>query len=169
MTAVWVLAQCHAMGVSLTTVGDGIRCAPGNRVTPELLARIRAMKPELLALLARDDRQVRVREAWRAAFGRLSPLARDSWPTGGAGVLGRVGPEMARDLSRAENTAEAAGRTFVAGGAWDGFQAALARWEALQRGALEFLARVCHDCGQPATAVVVLDDGRRLCGACVGA
>jgi hypothetical protein len=169
LTPVALLAEARALGVELMPEPpDGIRMrGPRKALTPELRERLRAVKPELLALLGSEVRRVRVRDAWSASFGRLAALARTSWPTTGAAVLRWLRPEWARDLEEAEAAADTAGHAHLNGGPWEVFAGALARWEASQVDVLRLLARVCHDCGREAAVAVVLDDGRRLCRWCL--
>jgi ribosomal protein L37AE/L43A len=53
MTAAEVLAECHARNIMLQAHGGRLDIdAPGDALTPDLLARLQAHKPELLAMLA---------------------------------------------------------------------------------------------------------------------
>ena len=52
-TAAQLLTELQALGVTLAADGDRLRFRPGTAVTPELLARLRTHKAELLAMLAR--------------------------------------------------------------------------------------------------------------------
>ena len=56
MSASALLSELRAAGVTLAATGDRLKieAAPGI-ITPELTARLRAFKPELLAILAGDD------------------------------------------------------------------------------------------------------------------
>jgi hypothetical protein len=47
-----LLAECEARGIRLTPAGDGLKIdAPQDTLRPELLARLKARKAELLAML----------------------------------------------------------------------------------------------------------------------
>lgn len=167
-TAVAVLAEARRRGLALTPEPpDRLKVRGPADALAELRERLRAVKPELLALLSSDARRERARDAWAAAFRRLAPLARDHWPTDGMRVTRWLRPGLARDVEAASVATEAAGRAYVEGAAWEGFSAALGRWEALQGEAVRLLARVCHDCGREALVAVVLDDGRRMCRPCL--
>ena len=52
MTAVEILSQLQAIGVGIRLQGDTLVCRPLRRVPTELVAEIRAHKPELVAILA---------------------------------------------------------------------------------------------------------------------
>ena len=56
MTATALLEQVHALGVDVCVVGDRLRLRPASRLSPELIATLRAHKAELLAAL-RPERQ----------------------------------------------------------------------------------------------------------------
>jgi hypothetical protein len=168
MTPVAVLAEARSRGLSLAAEGARLLYrGPKGALTAELRDRLEAVKPELLALLGTHARQTRVRDTWSAAFRRLLALARDSWPLGGFETLSRLRPNLARDVEGAEVGAEAAGRAYTEGRAWDAYTTALATWEALYVEAIRLLASLCHDCGADVTAAVVADDASRFCRRCL--
>ena len=55
MTAAALVAELRALGVELAPAGDRLRFRPASRVPPDLLARLRERKAEVLALLAEDS------------------------------------------------------------------------------------------------------------------
>ena len=57
MTAHATMARLKVAGVALRIDGGNLRCAPADKLTPELLADIRANKPELMALLSGQAEQ----------------------------------------------------------------------------------------------------------------
>ncbi len=54
-TAEAVLDRCRAAGVLVRVDGSDLMLTPGERVTPELVAAVRAFKPRLLAELTWDE------------------------------------------------------------------------------------------------------------------
>jgi hypothetical protein len=52
MTTAALIEELQALGIELQPHGDALRFRPRDRVTPELLARMRDCKAELLAMLA---------------------------------------------------------------------------------------------------------------------
>ena len=54
MTASDVLEEAHRRGLTITPEGGDLRIRPGRLVTSEFANRLRACKPELLALLMGD-------------------------------------------------------------------------------------------------------------------
>ena len=77
-----LLAELHALGVELKADGETVRFRPRQKVTPELLARIKADKPALLALLATRPTAARLLEVatgWRVEW-------REAWEER-AGIL----------------------------------------------------------------------------------
>jgi len=66
-----LLAELHALGVELKADGETVRFRPRQKVTPELLARIKADKPAMLALLETQPTAARLLEVaagWRAEW-----------------------------------------------------------------------------------------------------
>jgi hypothetical protein len=54
-TAEDVLARCRAAGVLVRVDGSDLMLTPSERVTPELVAAVRAFKPRILAELTWDE------------------------------------------------------------------------------------------------------------------
>jgi hypothetical protein len=135
MTPAALLAEVRARGVTLTPTERGtLKVKPGlAALPPELVAEIRAAKPELLRLLAADQARDMIAE-YRAVLGRLWLLntpsehgrrarqdharhAADLEDAGGllaeaARLCDDLGPEVAFAISRraAREWAAAAGR-----------------------------------------------------------
>lgn len=65
MTATDVLARLRALGISVAADGDDLVLRPSSKLTPEMLALVRAHKPALLALL--------MPTGWSTAYPGLIP------------------------------------------------------------------------------------------------
>jgi hypothetical protein len=105
-------------------------------------------------------------QMWRNAYRVLVSQGAD-FPLGGRGTLGRLAPALRASWDAAEETAERVASAYVAGTASvESARSAVQGWvEAVSR-AQSYLTRVCHDCGEDRTAVVVSVTGRRLCRRC---
>jgi hypothetical protein len=57
MTANVLMQSLRSKGITLRAVGDRIRYKPASAVTPGELAALRALKPQILTLLHREDAQ----------------------------------------------------------------------------------------------------------------
>jgi hypothetical protein len=51
MTALGIIEECRALGVEVLPLGENILIRPADRVPPDLKARLREHKPEILAAL----------------------------------------------------------------------------------------------------------------------
>ena len=69
-----LLADLHAAGVAVTVAGDRLRYRPVDRVTADQLARMRAHRAALVALLTDREQEI----AWREAAMRAHAAGR--WP-----------------------------------------------------------------------------------------
>jgi hypothetical protein len=171
MTALSVLTQARAAGLTLRPAGDRIRFKPVENMTPELLAEVREHKGELLDLL-RAGRVAEVRAFYSQAFGRLGALYPDSmignlWP-----AIVDQHPDLARAIDTAEAASDAAGLAYQQGAAVDSsaFLACLSTWETAWREAIAALTAspdTCSDCGKRATVLVTTDYGPKYCRACL--
>ncbi len=56
MTATALLEEIRLLGVDVQVNGDRLRLRPACRLTPEFVEKLRACKPELLAVLRREER-----------------------------------------------------------------------------------------------------------------
>jgi hypothetical protein len=70
-----LLATLHARGVRVRVVGDRLRLAPPEVLTPELLAEVREHKPELIAALTAPGFTTPAACAW--CGGALAPYLLD--------------------------------------------------------------------------------------------
>jgi hypothetical protein len=170
MTALSILAQATAAGLTLRPCGDRIRFKPMGNMTPELLAEVREHKAELVSLL-RAGRVAEVRAFYSQAFGRLSALYPDSlignlWPS-----IAREHPALAHAVDVAEAASDAAALEYQTGAAPDSsaFLAALQTWEARWAEAIAAVtSRACSDCGRRSTVLVGVDySAAKYCRACL--
>ncbi len=68
MDPVTILEHLRHLGVTITARGDRIRLEPGSRITPDLLATLRELKPQVLAELDKerqDSFRCWILEEWR--------------------------------------------------------------------------------------------------------
>ena len=170
MTALSILAQATAAGLTLRPCGDRIRFKPMGNMTPELLAEVREHKAELVSLL-RAGRVAEVRAFYSQAFGRLSALYPDSlignlWPS-----IAREHPALAHAVDVAEAASDAAALEYQTGAAPDSsaFLAALQTWEARWAEAIAAVtSRACSDWGRRSTVLVGVDySAAKYCRACL--
>jgi hypothetical protein len=66
--AVTLLKRLHHLGVTVMVNGDHLRLKPGSRLTPDLVAALRELKPQVLAELDKerqDSFYCWVLEEWR--------------------------------------------------------------------------------------------------------
>jgi hypothetical protein len=162
VTAVAVLSEARVAGLILRPDGDTLHVRPADRLTPDLRAKLQAIKPEVIELLT--FRQKSAASAWSAAFLRLRPCG---WP--GREVIGRIRPALQREIDTAEAEAEAATTRYRS---CEIESPALAitieRWERLVRKAAQECGALCHDCGRAAPAAAVdSTTGERFCVSCV--
>ena len=171
MTPLSLLAQARALGVVLEPEPpDTIRLRGQTAaLSSELRARLKAVKPELLALLTEADaRQLTVADVWAAAYLRIQRAPSTAWPMGGLDILQRIRPGLFGKLDWAERDAERVSCAHRDGTAdAETLRLAVARWEALALGCAELLTRCCHDCGgESLVALVDPTDGARYCRRC---
>lgn len=169
MTALSILAQATAAGLTLRPHGEKIRFKPVARLTPELKAALVANKAEVLAAL-RSQRQAEVSAAYSAAFARLGAL----YPDALVGTLwARIvnqHPALARAIDTAEAASDAAGLAYQQGAVADSsqFLIAMAAWEARWAEAIAAItSRACSDCGRTDATIMVTTDTGRFCRACL--
>jgi hypothetical protein len=163
VTPIAVLAEARAAGLVIRPDGENLHVQPAARLTPELRAKLVAVKPELLEML-KDARQAEIAAAWAASYARIR---RCEWP--GRDVIVRLRPAALRAMDALERDAEIASRSYRAGtGSAEAFSAALAQWEGAVRDTATELNGLCHDCGQQ-TAAAVADPttGERFCARCL--
>ena len=171
MTALGILAQARAAGLTLRPAGDKIRFKPVGNMTPELLAEVREHKGELLDLL-RAGREAEVRAFYSQAFGRLGALYPDSllgnlWPT-----IVAEQPYLARGIDTAEAASDRAALDYQSGTAPDAtaFLSCLREWESRWREGIEAVTASpdrCSDCGRTDATVMVTTDTGRYCRHCL--
>jgi hypothetical protein len=171
VTALSILAQATAAGLTLRPLGDRIRFRPVENMTPELLAEVREHRAALLDIL-RAGRVAEVRAFYSQAFSRLAALYPDSmigdlWPT-----ITREHPALASAINTAEAASDAAGLAYQSGDAPDAgqFLAALATWERAWAEAIAAVtntSRACDDCGRTDATVMVETDTGRYCRRCL--
>lgn len=162
MTPLAVLAEARAAGLSLRPDGEVLRIRPAEQLTPELRAKLQALKPEVLAILGARQRQAAA--AWAAAYSRLLACG---WP--GRDAVERLTPDVLRTIDEAEELAEAATLEHRAGEDSGRYQGAIARWEEMVRAASRTIAGLCHDCGRVASvAAADPTTGERFCRHCAG-
>lgn len=160
MTALGVLSLCASRGVKLVLEGgDRITLEGPKTARDEVRETIRAVKPEVLALL-HSQRQAEVSAAFAEAFGRISAL----YPDAMAGTLwARITsehPNLARGIDTAEQAADLAALAYQQGTAPDSsaFLACLQTWErAWAEGIEAITGDTCSDCGKRAVVLVGLD------------
>lgn len=92
-----VLAEAERAGLTLTPDGDRLVIEPKSRLTDELRARLRAVKPELLALLAELEQARRAGLCARAVEGLTDGRLRSAVlePSGDGTCLAAVAVRMA--------------------------------------------------------------------------
>jgi len=73
-----IVNELRARGVELRVEGEQLRFRPTDRVTPELLARLREHKPALLAFLKPEPAEDRAIPAARREATRLGVLGRSA-------------------------------------------------------------------------------------------
>ena len=87
-----IVKELQARGVELRVEGERLRFRPADRVTPDLLARLREQKPALLAFLRpdpRDDPDVKAGRGRAHQLGVLGKSVRDFDP-GPQWIIGEV-------------------------------------------------------------------------------
>jgi hypothetical protein len=162
LTPLGVLAEARAAGLLLRPEGEALRVRPAERLTPELRAKLQALKPEVLELLSVRHREATA--AWAAAYARLAACG---WP--GRDAVERLRPVLLHGIDEAEESADAATLEYRSGeGSPAHYQVAVARWERLVRAAAWAIAGLCHDCGRP-TLIAAGDPltGERYCPRCL--
>jgi hypothetical protein len=162
MTALGVLSLCAARGVKLVLEGgDRITLEGPQAARDEVRETIRAVKPEVLALL-RGQRQEEVSRAWAAAYGRL-----ESQFSNGLDTSDSIAQPVVTAWNDAETDAEHVSAEYVAGKVQrTDFEAALAAWEGAVTKAIECRA-TCDDCGRRAVVLVTTDYGSKFCRRCL--
>ena len=96
MTALGIMAQATAAGLTMRPYGDKIRFRPVENMTPELLAEMREHRLALLDLL-RAGRIAEIKAFFAQSFGRLGALYGDD-------LIGNLWPAIVAqhpDLARA--------------------------------------------------------------------
>jgi hypothetical protein len=168
-----ILARAAALGVTVNLRGpDSIGIGGPKEKRPEILAAVKAAKPELLDLL-RAGRVAEVRAFYSQAFTRLGALYGDNlignlWP---AIVAER--PDLARGIDTAEAASDRAALDYQSGTAPDSsaFLAALATWERTWAEAIEAVTARgdrCSDCGKAGVVLVGVDySPAKFCRACL--
>jgi hypothetical protein len=169
VTALSILAQATAAGLTLRPYGEKIRFKPVENMTAELLAEVREHKQELVTLL-RSQRQAEVGAAFAEGFSRLGAL----YPDALAGTLWeRVTtehPALARSIDTAEAAADGAAVAYQSGTVADSsqFLACLSTWETAWAEAIQAITGGrCSDCGARAVVLVTTDYGPKYCRACL--
>jgi len=169
VTALSILAQARAAGLTLRPAGDKIRFRPVENMTPELLAEVREHRAALLDIL-RAGRVAEVRAFYAQAFTRLGALYGDDlignlWPS-----IAREHPALGHAIDSAEQAADVAALAYQQGTTPDAgpFLAALAEWEGRWREAIAAVTGdTCSDCGRRATVLVSTDYGSKFCPRCL--
>jgi hypothetical protein len=107
-TPAQLLTDLKALGVTLQPHGDALRFRPRDKVTPELLAGLRAHKGELLAMLQPQGTPTRPRcpvcGSTRTVHGTRYVWCRDCADRGGETRLGSFPVESQGDADAAEWT-----------------------------------------------------------------
>ncbi len=156
-----LIARVRAAGGTLAPAGSDLDVAgPPEVLTDDLMADLRAAKPEVLALL-RAERQAGVEAAIEAVTGAVASAAwRPSNLASAVDAAGDVVDDAARRYVAGEATREDLDAALCA---WAGALAA-ARPVPVVRGTSP---RRCLACGATdAIVYVALDDGGRICGRC---
>ena len=85
MSAVQLIQDLTEAGVTVAVRGDKLRCTPRERMTPQLIHRVREHKPELLARLEYASDTLTADALWHQALDQLEgdPL----FPPKGRGLL----------------------------------------------------------------------------------
>jgi hypothetical protein len=169
VTALSILAQATAAGLTLRPYGEKIRFKPVGNMTAELLAEVREHKTELVSLL-RAGRVAEVCAFYGQAFGRLGALYPDSlignlWPS-----IVAQHPALARAIDVAEQAADLAALAYQQGTAPDSgpFLACLATWERAWAEAIAVVTgATCSDCGKRSVVLVTTDYGSKFCRQCL--
>jgi ribosomal protein S14 len=172
VTALSILAQATAAGLTLRPAGDKIRFKPVGNMTAELQAALVEHKQEVLELL-RGQRQAEVSAFYSQAFTRLSALYDgDLVGTLWSRIVDEH-PTLARGIDTAEAACDLAALSYQNGTAPDSapFLATLAEWEGRWReaiGAVTASTDRCSDCGRRATVLVGLDySAAKFCRTCL--
>ena len=71
MSAVQLIQDLTEAGVTVAVRGDKLRCTPRERMTPQLIHRVREHKPELLARLACANDTLTADALWHQALEQL--------------------------------------------------------------------------------------------------
>jgi len=169
MTALSILAQARAAGLTLRPYGDKIRFKPVENMTAELLAEVREHKAALVDLL-RAGRVAEVHALFAQAFTRLSALYPDTllgnlWPS-----IVAQHPTLAKGIDMAEQASDLAAVAYQSGSAADSsqFLACLSTWETAWTEAIQAVTGdVCSDCGRRAVVLVSTGYGSKFCRACL--
>jgi hypothetical protein len=173
VTPVALLAEVRAAGADLSVRGADVLLHRASRIAPELRARLAAVKPELLELLAeageRERRSEQTEALNLAGWANVSVALGASDPEHALATLSALRPAGMLALTEARDQAEVAAAAWAAGaGTWEAFTAAALTWEALALDVARELARVCHDCGRETLAALADPlDGSRFCRRCV--
>jgi ribosomal protein S14 len=171
VTALSILAQATAAGLTLRPCGDKIRFKPAARLTPELKAAMVENKQEVLDLL-RAGRVAEIRAFYGQAFVRLSGMYPDSLLGDLWLIVSREHPSLATSIERAEYAADASALAFQRGDDVDSsaFLAYLRTWEAAWREAIALVTAStdrCSDCGRTDATIMVTTDTGRFCRRCL--
>ena len=71
MTALDLIRDLDEAGVTIKVRGEGLRCMPRERMTPQLLQRVREHKPELRARLEYAKDTLNANAVWHQALDQL--------------------------------------------------------------------------------------------------
>mgnify|MGYP001156808623 FL=1 len=71
MSAVQLIQDLTEAGVTVAVRGDKLRCTPRERMTPQLIHRVREHKPELLARLEYASDTLTADALWHQALDQL--------------------------------------------------------------------------------------------------
>ena len=74
MTAVELLSELRALDVELAVSGDRLRYRPADALSPDLLADLQALKPELIELLRWPEASLDYLERFQVPEARLYPF-----------------------------------------------------------------------------------------------
>lgn len=170
MTALGVLSLCAARGVKLVLEnGDRITLEGPQIARDEVRETIRAVKPEVLALL-RAQRQAEVSAAFAEAFARLGNLYDGDLVGSLWERITTERPTLARSIDSAEAASDAAAVAYQSGTVADSsqFLTCLSTWETAWTEAIAAVtSRACSDCGRTDATIMVTTDTGRFCRRCL--
>ena len=72
MSAVQLIQDLTEAGVTVAVRGDKLRCTPRERMTPQLIHRVREHKPELLARLEYATDTLSANAVWHQTLDQLA-------------------------------------------------------------------------------------------------